>query len=143
MARDPLVVANRLRPVLLHLSRQLRRELHGVGLSGSQVSILAAVHGEPGVGVGELAVREGVAAPSICSHLDRLEAAGCITRTRGEGPDRRRVGLTCTPEGTRLLRTVRSRRTAWLADRLRQLSGEELLRIDGAIDALGRLLDRS
>jgi hypothetical protein len=38
------------------------------------------------------------------------------------------------------MRSVRSRRTAWLAERLRDLSGEELARIDAALEPLGRLI---
>jgi DNA-binding MarR family transcriptional regulator len=138
---DPVAVANGLRPVLLHLNRHLRRELHALGIGGSQVSLLSAIHGSPGIGVAELAAREGTSAPSVCSHIDRLEAGGLVTRTRGDG-DRRRVGLTCTPEGARVLRTVRSRRTAWLAARLRDLPEEQLRAIDAAMGGLRALVER-
>ena len=40
---DPLTVANRLRPVLLQLARQLRREVHPLGVTGGQVSLLVAI----------------------------------------------------------------------------------------------------
>src|SRR2546427_3362340 len=116
--QDPVAVANRLRPVLVQLSRQLRRELHLLGVSAGQVSLLGAIRDTPGIGVADLAAREGMSAPSICSHIDRLEASGLVTRTRDETGDRRRVGLRITAEGARVLRTVRSRRTAWLAARL-------------------------
>jgi DNA-binding MarR family transcriptional regulator len=139
---DPVAVANRLRPVLLHLNRHLRRELHALGIGGSQVSLLAAIHASPGIGVGELATREGTSAPSVCNHIDRLEASGLVTRTRGDGGDRRRVGLTCTLEGARVVRAVRSRRTAWLAARLRDLPGDQLRAIDGALEGLSALVER-
>src|SRR5947209_17617442 len=83
---DPLDVANRLRPVLLRLSRQLRRETHALGLTGGQASLLAAIHGTPGIGVNALALNEGMTAASISGHVDRLEAAGLVERERsGEG----------------------------------------------------------
>ena len=91
-ALDPVTVANRLRPVLLHLNRHLRQELHALGIGSSQVSLLAAIQANPGIGVGELATREGTSAPSVCNHIDRLEASGLVTRTREDGGDRRRVG---------------------------------------------------
>jgi DNA-binding MarR family transcriptional regulator len=50
------------------------------------------------------------------------------------------VGLTLTDEGQRVLRRVRSRRTAWLATRLRDLSSEELEAVEAAIAPLSRLL---
>ncbi len=142
VALDPVAVANSLRPVLLHLGRHLRHELHTVGVSSSQVSLLAAIHGNPGIGVSELAAREGTSAPSISNHIDRLEAAGLVTRSRGGDSDRRRVGLACTAEGTRVLRTVRSRRTAWLAARLRDLPEDQLRAIDAALDGLRALVER-
>ncbi len=139
---DPVAVANGLRPVLLQLNRHLRRELHALGVGGSQVSLLAAIQGSPGIGVAELAAREGTSAPSVCSHIDRLEASGLVTRARDDGGDRRRVGLTCTAEGSRVLRTVRSRRTAWLAARLRDLPEHQLRAIDGAVAGLRALVER-
>ncbi len=142
VALDPVAVANGLRPVLLHLQRHLRRELHALGIGGSQVSLLSAIHGSPGIGVAELAAREGTSASSVCNHIDRLEASGLVTRTRVDGGDRRRVGLTCTAEGARVLRTVRSRRTAWLAARLRDLPEDQLRAIDNAMAGLSALVER-
>ena len=54
--------------------------------------------------------------------------------------DRRRVGLALTDEGQRVLRRVRSRRTAWLATRLRGLSPEELDAVEAAVEPLWHLL---
>jgi DNA-binding MarR family transcriptional regulator len=142
-ALDPVGVANRLRPVLLHLNRHLRRELHALGLGSSQVSLLSSISKTPGIGVAELATREGTSAPSISNHIDRLEAAGLVMRSRNGEGDRRRVGLTNTPEGQRVLRAVRSRRTAWLAAGLRDLPAEQLRAIDAAIDSLSALAERT
>jgi DNA-binding MarR family transcriptional regulator len=141
-ALDPVAVANGLRPVLLHLNRHLRRELHSMGVGSSQVSLLAAIQGNPGIGVGELAAREGTSAPSVSNHIDRLEAAGLVTRSRVDGGDRRRVGLAVTAEGARVLRAVRSRRTAWLAARLRDLPDDQLRAVDAAIPGLRALVER-
>src|SRR4029077_16464323 len=141
-ALDPVVVANGLRPLLLHLQRHLRRELHALGVGGSQVSLLAALHGAPGLGVGELAAREGTSAPATPNPIARLEAAGLVTRSRAGDGDRRRIGLTCTAEGGRVLRAVRSRRTAWLAALLRGPPDDQLRAIDAALPALGALVER-
>jgi len=138
---DPLDVANRLRPTLLHLARHLRRETHALGLTGGQASILSTIHGNPGIGVNDLAGREGVSAPSISGHIDRLEAAGMVERVRAESGDRRRVGLRVTRTGVRALEDVRRRRTAWLAQRLKHLAPEELERIESAIEALARIVE--
>ncbi len=136
---DSVAAANRLRPVLLHLNRHLRREVHKLGVSAGQISVLAAVRDQPGIGVAALAALEDMSAPSICAKVDRLEAAGLLTRRRGEG-DRRRVGLHITPEGQGVLRAVRSRRTAWLASRLDALDPAQRASIAAAVDALGALV---
>jgi DNA-binding MarR family transcriptional regulator len=137
-AADPVAVANRLRPVLLKLNRELRREIHSLGVTGGQVSLLALIRREPEIGVRELAARERMSAPGMSKYVARLEQAGLVARTTHA--DRRRVGLVLTPAGHRVLRSVRSRRTAWLASRLRGLSPDELEALDAAIEPLGRLI---
>jgi DNA-binding MarR family transcriptional regulator len=136
---DTLEVANRLMPVLLQVGRELRRESRKVGVSPEQVSLLVAIKYAPGIGVRELAARERVSAPAMSKHVDRLERDALVTRTPSID-DRRRVGLTLTDEGRRLLRRVRSRRTAWLAGRLGDLTDEQLRAIDEAIEPLRELL---
>lgn len=137
---DPTVVANRLRPVLLQLNRDLRREIHSLGVTGGQVALLVQIGKSPGVGVRELAARERMSPAGMSGHVDRLVEAGLVERKPSE-VDRRRVGLTLTAEGQRVRRSVKSRRTAWLASRLRGLSSEELEAIDRAIEPLQELID--
>ena len=48
-------LANRLRPALLSLARELRREIHSLGVTGGQVTLLVAIKYSPGIGVRELA----------------------------------------------------------------------------------------
>jgi DNA-binding MarR family transcriptional regulator len=136
---DTLTIADRLRPVLLRVGRELRREAREVGVSPEQVSILVAIKYTPGIGVRDLATRERVSAPALSNHVDRLERDGLVSRTP-VASDRRRVGLALTDEGQRVLRRVRSRRTAWLATRLRGLAPEELNTVEAAIEPLARLL---
>jgi DNA-binding MarR family transcriptional regulator len=138
VVNDPMTTANRLRPVLLRLARELRREIHSLGVTGGQVSLLSAIKHNPGITASELAERERVSAPGMSGHLVRLETAKLIERTRAS--DRRRVGIFLTPEGDKVLKSVRKRRTAWLVERLELLDPDELEAIEGSIDALERLL---
>jgi len=132
-------VANRLRPVLLRLARELRREARAFGVTGGQAAQLAAVERRGRIGLGELAAGEGVSAPAMSKHVDRLEQAGLVSRVPGSSGDRRRVEIELTVEGQRVLRRVRSHRTAWLAARLDQLGPSELATIDAAIEPLAAL----
>jgi DNA-binding MarR family transcriptional regulator len=136
---DPNAVANQLRPVLLRLGRELRKETESLGLTSRQVTLLWLIKTNPGLSLRELASEEHISAPALSGHVDRLEKVGLIARVRDED-DRRRVGLTLTEDGARLLRRVRARRTTWLAERLRDLEPDEVSAIEAAIEPLGRLL---
>ncbi len=136
---DPLTVANELRPILLRLARELRKEAEGLGVTSRQVTLLWLIRNRPGLSLRELASEERISAPALSGHVDRLEKAGLIERTR-DGSDRRRVGLTLTDEGARVLKRVRARRTSWLAGRLKGLEPDELEAIEAALEPLRRLL---
>jgi DNA-binding MarR family transcriptional regulator len=125
LAVDVVTLANRLRPVLFK--------------TGGQVALLVAIKTKPGIGVNELAGQERMSAPGMSKYIGRLEAAGLVERS--PGADRRRVGLRLSANGERVLRSVKARRTAWLAAHLRELEPEEVAAIDRAIDGLGRLLE--
>jgi len=136
---DTTALANQLRPVLLKLNRELRREIHSLGVTGGQVGLLVQIKTRPGIGVRELASVERMSVPGMSKFVAKLEDAGLVQRAPVEG-DQRRVGLSLTPAGQKVLRSVKSKRTAWLADRLRHLDPEQLEAIDAAIEPLAHLL---
>ena len=133
-------VADDLRPVLLRLARELRKETEQLGITARQVTFLWLVKRSPGLSLAELAAEEGISPPAMSGHVDRLERAGLLDRVRSDD-DRRRVGLRLTDDGHRLLRRVRARRTTWLANRLGRLDSADLEAIAFAIPALTRLLE--
>ena len=132
-----MAVADQLRPTLLRLGSELRREKIA-GVSPQQVGLLVSIKYRPGVTVGELASDENVSTAAMSNRISRLERAGLVARTKSEA-DRRCTGLTLTDEGQRTLRRVRSRRTAWLASRLGGLSPAELAAVGAAAEPLARL----
>ena len=137
---DAMAVADSLRPTLLRLGRELRRE-RIAGVSPHQVGLLVAIKYAPGVTVGELAAEERVSTAAMSKRVSRLERGGLVTRTKSDS-DRRRTGLTLTEDGQRTLRRVRSRRTAWLASRLGALTPAELAAVGAAAGPLAQLLER-
>jgi len=139
VTQSPDTVASDLRPVLLRLARELRKETEQLGITARQATLLWLVKRSPGLSLAELAAEEGISPPALSGHVDRLERAGLIARVRSS-EDRRRVGLELTEEGARLLRRVRARRTTWLATRLRCLSEAELEAVEAAIPALEKLV---
>src|SRR5580765_7379077 len=139
LAIDTTALANQLRPVLLKLNRELRREIHSLGVTGGQVGLLVQIKMRPGIGMRELASVERMSVPGMSKFVARLEEAGLVQRAPVEG-DQRRVGLSLTAAGHKVLRSVKSKRTAWLSARLRSLDPEELDAIDAAIEPLTHLL---
>ena len=136
---SPETMAAELRPVLLRLARELRKETEQLGITARQATLLWLVKRSPGLSLAELASEEGISAPAMSGHVDRLERAGLIERVRSDD-DRRRVGLRLTEDGSRLMRRVRARRTSWLADRLGALESAELDAVEAALPALARLV---
>lgn len=134
-------IAEELRPAVLRLARQLRRETEALGVTSQQVTLLWLVRSRAGLSLRELASEEGISAPSLSGHVDRLETLGLLRRVRST-EDRRRVGLELTTEGESLLKRVRARRTTWLAERLALLSDDERDRLEGALPTLYALLER-
>lgn len=139
---DALAVANRLRPALLRIHRYLREEAHDLGVTSTQASLLGAIHRADGVGLGELAFQEHMSAPTLVGHVDKLQALGLLERQRSDPNDRRRVTLHLTATGEGVLKTLRERRTAWLAARLETLEPDELAAVEAAIEPLLRLVRR-
>ena len=137
---DALPLANDLRPLVLQLSRHLRKELAPLGITAGQAALLHAIRTEPGIGARGLALREGISPPRVTAAVDRLQAMGLVRRTRSE-VDRRRVELEVTEEGLRILRSARRRRTAWLAARIAELGDDEARALAGALVPLRRLLE--
>ena len=135
-----LGLANDLRPIVLRVARELRKETEQFGVTSRQVTLLWLVKRSPGLTLKALADAEAISAPALSGQVDRLEQRGLLVRVRST-VDRRRVGLELTPEGERLLRSVRERRTAWLADRLGDLEPDDLRAIEAAIEPLHRLLE--
>src|ERR671932_1291336 len=104
---DTTALANRLRPVLLKLNRELRREIHSLGVTGGQVGLLVQIKYHPGIGMRELAALERVSVPGMSKFVGRLEESGLVQRAAVAG-DQRRVGLSLTPAGHKVLRSVKS-----------------------------------
>lgn len=132
-------LAEALRPAVLRLSRDLRRAAQRIGASALDTQLLAILTKLPGLGLSELAEREGVSKPAMSAHLRRLEEAGWIKRDEDAHDDRRRVGLFITDAGSSALDDVRRERNDLLVQRLSRLSVAERASLAEALEALRKL----
>ena len=136
---DLTALAESLRPALLRLSRQLRRESQRLGLSPLDAMLLGLIHKRPGVGVSELAELELISKPTMSAHIKRLEAEGWIERQPPSDDDRRRIGLSITAAAAEALDAVRRQRSDWLAKRLESLTPQARRVLRAAIAPLEQL----
>jgi len=134
---DPVELAGVLRLSVTRLARLLRQQ-DQTGLAPTLTTALATIFREGPLTLGELAGAEQVTAPTITKVVEKLESHGFVTRHTDE-QDRRVCRVQVTQAGRRHLDTVRNRRTAWLAGRLRTLTPDELHRLAEAADVLEKL----
>jgi DNA-binding MarR family transcriptional regulator len=130
-------LGSQLRLAVLRLSRRLRQQTAG-DITASQLSALSAVakHGE--VSLGELAAIERIAPPSMTRIAASLEEQGLVER-RVDAADRRVARVVVSPAGEALLAENRTRRDAFLAARLQDLTPEERATLAKAVPLLERL----
>jgi len=141
-AMDVAMLADRLRPVMLKLSRHLRREAQRLGISVLDAQLLGIVHKRPAIGISELAEIEQMSRPSMSVHIKRLEAAGWLKRMEDAGgADRRRAPLMLTPDGEATLNAIRRSRNDWLEARLSGLDADERRALSAAVEPLVRLVE--
>jgi DNA-binding MarR family transcriptional regulator len=132
-------LASRLRLAVARTARRLRQEAGG-GLSPTLTAALASIENHGPLTPSELADRERVKRPTATRLIGNLEENGYVTRT-SDPSDRRSSLIAVTPEGRELLRTLRTRKDAYLAQRLRKLSAEDRETLDRAANLLERLLE--
>jgi DNA-binding MarR family transcriptional regulator len=78
--------------------------------------------------------------PTATKLVARLEADGLVGRT-ADPEDGRSFLIAVTPEGAVRLREIRTRKDAFLADRIRRLSAADREALERAADILERLLE--
>ena len=138
-ARDNAAQAARLRLIVMRLARRLRSQ-SGSGLSPSLISALASLEHHGPLTLGQLAALEQVKPPSVTRLVATLEGAG-LARRKNDPADGRVTVLTVTAEGRRILQRSRTRKTAYLAKRLRGFDDAEAATLNDALRLLERLLE--
>jgi DNA-binding MarR family transcriptional regulator len=132
-------VASRLRFAVARMARLLRQQDQGQ-FGPTLVAALATIEQHGPITLGELAAREQVAPPTITKVVEKLEANGLVTRTT-DVADRRVNRVALTHKGARHLATNRTKRTEWLASRLRDLEPDDHAALVSALPVLERLIE--
>jgi DNA-binding MarR family transcriptional regulator len=127
-------LAARLRYAANLLGRRLRVEWDAP-ISLSQASALRTLYPERELTIGELARIELVQPATMTAAVDRLERRGYVRR-RPDRKDKRMVRVGITAAGRSVVELARSHETAFLEQRLAELSDSERATLDAAIDIL-------
>jgi len=134
---DELVT--RLRLALARSARRLRQE-SGTGLSPSLTAALATIERHGPLTPSELAARERVQRPTVTRIVGRLEEVGLVMRAADPG-DRRSSLITVTRAGRELLASARTRKDAFLSERLEALGPDDRATLERAAALLEDMLE--
>src|SRR5450755_3279649 len=120
-----LEVADRLHSAAIHLLRHARKQDVLARIGPARLSALSVlVFGGP-MALGQLAAAEQVKAPTMSRIVAGLKRNG-LTRIEADAKDARRIRVTATAKGERLLQQARARRIRLLAETLSGLRETEM-----------------
>jgi len=128
-----------LRLAVMRLARRLRQQTLGE-ITASQLSALSSLNRLGPLTLGALAAVERVRPPTMTRIVGHLEAAGLVVR-RPAPTDRRSAEVEVSPSGRELLDRSRTRKDAYLAERLATLGPAEMAVLRRAAVVLERLLE--
>ena len=135
-------VADRLHSAAIHLLRHARKQDVLAGVGPARLSALSVlVFGGP-MALGQLAAAEQVKAPTMSRIVAGLKHSG-LARIESDAGDARRIRVTATLKGERLLQQARTRRVQLLAGTLSQLSKRELDTLLSAAELIQRALSQA
>lgn len=132
-------LASQLRFAVMRLSRRLRQHAPE-DITPSQLSALSVIVRDERLTLSQLAEAERVQPPTVTRVVDLLEQKGLAIRVPSE-QDRRVAFVEPTAEGRALVDTIRRRRDAYLARRLRTFTAEERELLERAATLLERLIE--
>lgn len=134
-------VADRLHSTAIHLLRRLRLEDKRSGIGPARLSALSVLVFGGARSLKELAAAEQVTPATMSRVVAGLERQRLLKRAIA-ADDARRVLLTATAEGRRVMQQGRERRVRLLTALLQTCSPVELRNISRAVDSIRRALAR-
>jgi DNA-binding MarR family transcriptional regulator len=132
-------LATRLRHVIARSARRLRQEA-GTDLSPSLTAALATIDRFGPLTPTELAARERVQRPTVTRIAYRLEEQGLVTRAP-DPADGRSALISVTPAGRQVLDEIRTRKDAFLSERLEALAPQDRATLEQAAGLLEGMLE--
>ncbi|MET0304541.1 MAG: MarR family transcriptional regulator [Microbacteriaceae bacterium] len=132
--------SDELRILIQKLSRRIRANRAGDGITDGQLSVLVHLDKNGARSPGQIADHEHVTPPSMNRTINALEDAGLVTRTPSTD-DGRKVLIDLTDTGREIISETRRLRTAWFTQLLAELSPAERRALEEVTPILRRLAD--
>lgn len=134
-------VADRLHSAAIHLLRQARKPDVLSGQGPARLSALSVLVFAGPMPLGQLAAAEQVKPPTMSRVVTGLVRAG-LARVDSDANDARRIRVSATPKGERLLQQARQRRIDAVADLLDSLSDSDVDTLRESAELIERAVRR-
>ena len=131
--------AARLRLAITRTARRMRQEANPE-LGPASLAALATIGRAGPLTPSELADAERIQRPTATRLLTNLTEKGLVSRA-ADPTDGRCSIVSATPEGRAMLKRIRSRKNAYLAQRMRDLPDEDVVALERAAEILERVLE--
>jgi DNA-binding MarR family transcriptional regulator len=137
-----LEAADRLHSAAIHLLRHARQRDVLARQAPARLSALSVLVFQGPMALGQLAGAEQVKAPTMSRIVAGLSRAG-LAKIETDAEDGRRIRVTATAQGERLLQQARARRVRLVANTLRGLRGADMEILLKAADLMERAVRQS
>ncbi len=121
--------AEQLKDLIRTLNRKFRQymlsQTVGCGLTVPQIHLMQELYQNPGITLGELSMRLGLAKSTVSGIVDRLEKQGKVVRKRNDN-DRRVVHIDLSSGEKQLGESISLMRTNYLAGLMNSMNQEEI-----------------
>ncbi|ABO49785.1 transcriptional regulator, MarR family [Desulforamulus reducens MI-1] len=139
MEQELIRQAEHLNFLIRTLNRKFRQymlsQTVGCGLTVPQLHLMQELFQNPGITLGDLSIRLGLAKSTVSGIVDRLEKQGKVVRKRND-QDRRVVHIDLAPEVNEMNYNLALMRTNYLAGFLTSMAPVE---IEGLINGLEKI----
>lgn len=135
-------VADRLHSAAIHVLRHARSQDVLAGIGPARLSALSVLVFVGPMALGQLAAAEQVKAPTMSRIVAGLKRTG-LASIEADAKDARRIRVTATAKGVRILQEARVRRILLLAESLSGFSKQELSTLLEAAELMERSVRKS
>ncbi|MGH9528869.1 MAG: MarR family winged helix-turn-helix transcriptional regulator [Terriglobales bacterium] len=132
-------LADRMHSAAIHLLRRVRKRDAAMAQAPARLSALSVLVFSGSMTMGGLASAEHVKPPTMSRIIAGLERDRLVKRVP-DAKDGRRVQLSATPKGTKLMLLGRHRRIAYLANHLKTLTRTEMKTLGDSLAIVERVL---